>query len=123
VWLGIDADAAQLVGSCHGGRAVARAVRQAADDAYRPSRRSLRVRKDRDGGHPDLPQRLAGAVPDRSELATPLGYRVGDGCGLGREHRRLGRVREHLGARRRRHQSLDHRAPGPREWGRETVTP
>ena len=103
----------RLAGSRHGGGAVARAVRHAADHADRPPRRPVHVRKDRDGGHPDLQQRLAGAVPDRAELAAALRHGALDRGGLDREHRRLRCVGEHLSARRRRHQCLNHRAADP----------
>ena len=66
--LGVDSDAEQSVASCNDGGAVARAMRHAADDAAGPPGYSVRVGEDRNGGHADLPERLAGAVPDRGEL-------------------------------------------------------
>ena len=65
----------------------------------RPAWRPVHVRKDRDGGYPKPPQRLAGAVPDRGELAASLLHRARNRGRLDREHHRLGHVTEHLDAR------------------------
>jgi hypothetical protein len=123
VRLGVDADAAELVRSRHDCGAVPGAVGHAANHPGRPPRSSVGVGQDRDGGHPDPAQSLAGAMAHGGELEATLGDRFANGGGLDREHRRLRDVGEHLGARRSWHQCLDHRR-GPRatsEWPRIEV--
>nr|ACR50765.1 hypothetical protein [Streptomyces longisporoflavus] len=107
--LRVDTDRGHVRGAGHHGRAVARAVRDAADHTLRPQRRAALAGEDRPRRGAQPRQGLPRAVPRGGELATALRDGGLHQQRLLREERGLGKVSVRLGRLRLGgHDALDH---------------
>ena len=107
--LGVEPDRDHLAGTGDGGGAVPVAVRNAADDARRPLRRTALARQDRRRRDGKGAEGGARAAPAGGEFSAPFWHRPGDQRLFSGEERGVRRVAECLSARHHLGQDLaDH---------------